>query len=45
MNYIAPGEIKKFHTKIDDAFVCANRECIIKYFKVSKEKEKIEVQL
>ena len=45
MNYISPGEIKKFHTKIDDAFVCANRECIIKYFKVSKEKEKIEVQL
>ena len=45
MNYIAPGEIKKFHTKIDDAFVCANRECIIKYFKVSKEKEKVEVQL
>ena len=45
MNYISPGESKEFHTKIDDAFVCANRECIIKYFKISKEKEKIEVQL
>jgi hypothetical protein len=45
MNTIDPGESKKYTTNIDDGFICTNRNCIIKYFKVSVDKEQIKVQL